>query len=396
MRKPILTIFYQYNPWRASIGGIQTIIDSFIKYAPEEFEVRLVGATNSSMHLGQWYEMEFLGRNLLFMPLVNLQNDNVRKTIPTTLKYTLALLGKHFQSDFMHFHRLEPTLASLPWSADKTLFIHNDIHQQIVSKDSKNAILWRRFPGLYFAFEQLLVNQFSQILSCNSESVNLYRERYPIISDKVNFVRNSVDDEVFNLLQQEDKNRHKTELAKKLGLPLDTQFVLFAGRLHPQKDPLLLIHAIAALNDPSIHLLIAGEGELAFSISSEINRLQLTKQVTMLGAVDRTNLAKLHFSSSLCILTSLYEGLPLVVLEALSCGTPVVTTNCGETPKILSTGSGVVCSERTPQAIADSMRKVLSSPQDFRPETCAQVAQPYKASQVVADVYSDMLKRWKN
>ncbi|NEO61240.1 MAG: glycosyltransferase family 1 protein, partial [Moorea sp. SIO4G2] len=42
MQKLILTIFYQFNPWHSSIGGIQTVIRSFIKYAPSEFEVRLV------------------------------------------------------------------------------------------------------------------------------------------------------------------------------------------------------------------------------------------------------------------------------------------------------------------------------------------------------------------
>jgi hypothetical protein len=42
-RKPILTIFFQFNPWKTSLGGIQTIIRSFIKYAPDTFDIRLVG-----------------------------------------------------------------------------------------------------------------------------------------------------------------------------------------------------------------------------------------------------------------------------------------------------------------------------------------------------------------
>lgn len=397
MRKPVLTIFYQYNPWKATIGGIQTIINSFIKYAPDEFEVQLVGTTNNSEHsIGQWHEAEFLGKKLFFMPLLNLQDDNVRKKVPTTLKYTAALMGKHFRSDFMHFHRLEPTLVSLPWPADKTLFIHNDIHQQMVSKDYKDAILWRRFPKLYFSLEHLLVNQFSQILSCNSDSVALYKARYPDAAHKVNFVRNSVDSEVFYFSNSDDRNLERLQLARELNLLPDTRFLLFAGRLHPQKDPLLLLRSVAALHDSSIHLLVAGEGELASAMHSEITKLGLENQVSMLGAVGKNELARLHRSSNLCILTSIYEGLPLVVLEALSCGTPVVTTNCGETPKILGTGSGVVCQERTPAAIADSIREVLSNPESFRPENCAQVAQPYKASQVIADVYSDMLSRWKD
>ena len=54
--KPILTIFYQFNPWRSSIGGIQTFICSFLKYAPLEFEVRLVGTGGKDSIIGIWQE----------------------------------------------------------------------------------------------------------------------------------------------------------------------------------------------------------------------------------------------------------------------------------------------------------------------------------------------------
>ena len=40
---PSLTIFYQFNPWNSTIGGIQTVIRSFIKYAPDDFDLQLVG-----------------------------------------------------------------------------------------------------------------------------------------------------------------------------------------------------------------------------------------------------------------------------------------------------------------------------------------------------------------
>jgi glycosyltransferase involved in cell wall biosynthesis len=149
------------------------------------------------------------------------------------------------------------------------------------------------------------------------------------------------------------------------------------------------------LNEPNIHLLIAGEGELADEIRSEINQLGLSKRVTMLGGVNQAELAELHRICNAFVLTSAYEGLPLVVLEALACGTPVVTTRCGETPKLLSADSGIVCEERTPDAIADALRKVLLHPEDYPIESCVQAAQPYNARTVVRDVYSEMWLRWE-
>jgi glycosyltransferase involved in cell wall biosynthesis len=397
MRKPIVTIFYQFNPWHTSIGGIQTVIRSFVKYSPSEFEVRLVGTENdTAQSIGVWKDAEFAGKAIRFMPVLTMQNDNFRKLVPTTIKYTAALLGRNLASDFMHFHRLEPSLAALKWSGEKTLFIHNDIHKQIVDAvGNKNAILWRRFPAAYFALERLLVRQFDQILSCNTESQQLYRQRYPDLADRVSYIKNTVDNEIFYPLTLDEREQGRRILAQQMGLAEDTRFILFAGRLHAQKDPVLLLQSLAALNESNVHLLLVGDGDLRDKLRSEIGCLGLSKRVTMLGAVAQADIAQLQHICNVFVLTSAYEGLPVAVLEALACGTPVVTTRCGETPNLLSTGSGVVCQERTPAAIADALRKVLLHPGDYPIEACVQAAYPYSARRVVSAVYSDMLSRWE-
>lgn len=396
MNKHILTIFYQFNPWHSSIGGIQTVIRNFVKYAPSEFEVRLVG-TGHEPHqaIGSWHEAELAGKAIRFMPVFNLKEDNVRKLVPTTIKYSAALLGRSLASDFMHFHRLEPSVAALKWPGEKTLFIHNDIHKQMSSAGGKDAIAWRYLPAAYFALERLLINQFSQIFSCNTESAQFYQQRYPKIADRVSYVKNTVDNEVCYPLSWDERQQGRRNLAIRMGKSEDTRFVLFAGRLHPQKDPILLVRSLAALNEPKVHLLIAGDGDLKDEISSEISRLGLSEQVTMLGPVEQSELAQLQRVSSVFVLTSAYEGLPVVVLEALACGTPVVTTRCGETPKLLTANSGVVCEDRTPVAVADALRKVLLKPGDFPIEACVKAAEPYRARTVVGAIYNEMLSRWE-
>ncbi len=406
MRKPILTIFYQFNPWQSSIGGIQTIIRSCLKYAPPEFNVRVVGTGavgDRALQRWQppiWTETEYAGRTLQFLPLFNLQNDNARRWIPTSVRYTAALLGRNLASDFMHFHRLEPSFATRSWPGDKTLFIHNDIQQQISAAPSqagapqKHTLLWQRFPGLYYALERSLVSQFHQIYSCNTRSAALYRERYPAMADRVTFLKNTVDTEIFSPRSPRQRQAARQAYAQQRGLPPATRFVLFAGRLHPQKDPVLLVQAIAALADPTAHLLIAGDGELAAAIQTAVRQLALGDRVTLLGPQDQTALAQLLQISGVFVLSSLYEGLPVVVLEALASGTPVVTTDCGETPRLLIPGSGLVCAARSPSAIAHALRQVLDNPQTFTATTCVQAAQPYSAKTIVHSVYEDMLQRW--
>ncbi|NES23469.1 MAG: glycosyltransferase family 4 protein [Symploca sp. SIO3E6] len=394
MRKPIVTIFYQFNPWNSSIGGIQTVIRCFMKYAPSEFEVRLVGTGDPGFPVGKWQEAELGGRVVKFMPLFPLQDDNVRKLVPTTIKYTAALLGRCFASDFMHFHRIEPSLAALNWSGDKTLFIHNDLQKQMNAKTGNNAILWQRFPAGYFALEKLLVKQFTQVFSCNTESAKFYQQLYPKLADRVSYLKNTVDNEIFYPLDPKSKEEKRRAYAQQLGLAEDTRFLLFAGRVHPQKDPILLIRSIAAFNDPKVHLLIAGTGELMEPVRSEIARLGLSERVTLLGALNQNQLSNLHRISSAFVMTSVYEGLPVVVLEALSSGTPIVTTKCGETPKLLAADSGIVCEERTPEAIATALQKVVYSG-DYPAQSCTRNAQPYSARTVVSDVYNQMLERWQ-
>ncbi|HEY9651416.1 MAG TPA: glycosyltransferase family 4 protein [Coleofasciculaceae cyanobacterium] len=395
MRKPVLTIFYQFNPWQASIGGIQTIIRSFVKYAPDEFDVRLVGiGSDPTQSLGCWQDAEFAGRAIRFMPLFTLKNDNVRQLIPTTIKYTAALMGRHFESDFMHFHRIEPTLSALKWTGEKTLFVHNDIQQQVNSNDNKDTILWRRFPAAYFALENILVRQFDQIYSCNTSSLHYYQQRYPEIAHRVAYIRNTFDNEIYYPLTLEKREQGRQALAQRMSLADDTRFVLFAGRLHAQKDPVLLVKSFATLNEPNVHLLIVGEGNLKNELLSEIRSSGLSEKVTMLGALTQGELAQLHRVCSVFVLTSAYEGLPLVVLEALACGTPVVTTRCGETPNFLSPRSGIVCQERTPSAVADALRRVLHYPEDYPMEACIQVTEPYSASKVVGNVYNNCIERY--
>lgn len=395
MRKPILTFFYQFNPWQSSIGGIQSIIKDFIKYAPEEFQVRLVGTGKTTSSISKWQSKEYAGRKIRFMPLIAIKDDNIRGFIPTSIKYTAALFRRNLASDFMHFHRIEPSLMALGWKGEKTLFVHNDIKEQMSSSNNRNTILWKYFPASYYAMENVAIQQFDKIYVCNTESLNFYQQKYSAIAPRIAYLKNAVDDEVFYPLVLENKEAKRKQFARQRGLAEATRFVLFAGRLHPQKDPILLIRSFVKLKIPNIHLLIAGEGELAKEVRAEIASLGLSQRVTMLGIVERQKLAELYRLSSAFILTSVYEGLPIVVLEALACGTPIVTTKAGETPNFITFNSGVIARNRSSEAIAEALNRVLRYPENYSSEACVRVALPYVAKRVIREVYEQMWQRWE-
>ena len=394
--KPTLSIFYQFDPWRSSIGGIQTFICSFLKYAPPEFDVRLIGTGGKNTKIGQWQEKEYQGREVKFMPVIEVENDDIRRLVPTTLKYTAALFRHNFSSEFMHFYRIEAALATRNWQGEKTLLVQNDIQKQMHPVEGNNAILWQKFPAVYFALESYLIEQFDYIYSCHTKTAEFYQQKYPQLAQQTNYLKNTVDEQRFYPLEAKEKQEQSQALARSLGLATDTKFILFAGRLHPQKDPLLLIEAIARLNLPQTHLLMAGAGELEPQVKAKIEELNLSKQVTMLGSVPQEKLAGLHQISDVFVLSSVYEGLPFAVLEALSSGTPVVSTNSGETPDFLTTDSGIVCQERTPEAIAAALQHILLNPQQYPTSACVRTAKPYSAESVIGQVYREMLARWSS
>ncbi|MGB5636480.1 MAG: glycosyltransferase family 4 protein [Waterburya sp.] len=289
-------------------------------------------------------------------------------------------------------------MATSGWSGSKIFYIHNDLDQAVKLKNGKNGkggILWRRFPWAYFALERLLVGQFSRILSCNTNSATRFQQSYPEIAERVTYLPNTVDGDLFYPFSVAEKQQHRVGLAQELGLEEETRFILFAGRLHPQKQPLLLIRSLAALDDPNVHLLIVGQGELEAEVRAEIARLNLSNRVTIMGPMEQGKLADLYRISSLFVLTSAYEGLARGSIEALACGTPVVTTRAGETPNFLTTDSGIVCDQQTPDAIAESFRQVLEHPESYPTEACTLVAKPYNARDVVRGIYSELLQQWQ-
>ena len=394
MTKPVLTIFYQFNPWHSSIGGIQTVVKYFLKYSASDFQVRMVGTGQPGEAIGVWQTREYGDKQIQFMPVIELADDNVRRLIPTTLKYTAALLRHDFSSDFLHFYRLEYALAAFKWSGEKSFSLQNDIRKQMDASVCQDAILWQKFPQVYFALEKWLMKQFDRIYSCHTDSVKFYQQQYPELSNRFEHLKNTVDLELFFPLSATEKEVERKKLADELNLAADTRFVLYVGRLHPQKDPLLTISAFAALKQP-VHLLIAGEGELKATIQAAIDRYGIGDRVTLLGGVSPQRVSDLYRLSSVFVVSSAYEGVPIVVLESLACGTPVVGTECGEIPRILTENSGIMCRDRQPATMTSALNTILTQPEKYSPAACVDAARPYSAETVVGRVYAVMRSTWQ-
>jgi glycosyltransferase involved in cell wall biosynthesis len=139
--------------------------------------------------------------------------------------------------------------------------------------------------------------------------------------------------------------------------------VLAAGRLSPQKDFQTLIRAFALLvRDRDLRLLILGEGPERAALEFLVRDLGLTGRVALPGF--RANPFALMARARLFVLSSAWEGLPGVLIQAMACGTPVVSTDCPSGPReVLADGRyGPLVPVGDPQALAHAIGETLDQP----------------------------------
>lgn len=137
--------------------------------------------------------------------------------------------------------------------------------------------------------------------------------------------------------------------------------ILAVGRLTEQKDYPTLINAFAALRArQAARLVILGEGELRERLEAMAESLGLSADLLFLGFVD--NPYAWMRQASLFVLSSAWEGLPTVLVEAMACGTPVISTDCPSGPaEILENGAwGQLVPVGNPEMLCEAMAAGLS------------------------------------
>jgi glycosyltransferase involved in cell wall biosynthesis len=131
------------------------------------------------------------------------------------------------------------------------------------------------------------------------------------------------------------------------------------ARLMPEKDhaSLLRAFAIVRLTHPGARLVIAGDGPLRSSLAALIEEAGLGDSVSLLGI--RKDVSSILAAADAFVLSSLWEGLPMVLLEAAGQGLPIVSTDVGGCREIARPDLGAVLSRTGPDGIAEAMLEVM-------------------------------------
>jgi len=194
----------------------------------------------------------------------------------------------------------------------------------------------------------------TKLIACGAEIGVRMVEQERIPGRLVTVIPNGID------LRRLERARREA-LRNELRIAPCTVLLGVVGRLHPQKGHLVLIEALAALKMRTDRFVcvIAGSGELHEEIAASIRQQGLVDTVSMLG--QRNDIPDVLAALDVFVMPSLWEGLPMALLEAMALAKPAVASAVGAIPDAIETGvNGVLVPAGDANALAQALREIVN------------------------------------
>ena len=139
--------------------------------------------------------------------------------------------------------------------------------------------------------------------------------------------------------------------------------IVCVSRLTPRKGLETLLRAVAKLDDVNAELIIIGTGEAEREISALIESLEIQDRVSLAGSVAQPDLGPHYRQADVFVLPSLAESCAMALLEAMSCGLPVVVSSAGGNPEIVDHDvNGLLFEPESNTQLEHALRKLANAP----------------------------------
>ena len=344
-------------------GGGQVVLQNLVKHADRErFDISV-----ATMH-GHgvcWDTLAALG--------VPVHSLSPKKWLPLYIPKLLTLLLRE-RFDVVHCHLFGSNWIAKPLAAlaGVRVLINHDHCNDRLRYDNKVA----------FALDVWTNRLSSHVCAVSASTYNFLIQNEKLPAGRVSLIYNGVD------LQQFDGLVRKQDPANPV--------IVGIGRLHPQKNFSLFLEVAARVlkSHPRATFLIAGSGPEENTLRQRAQELGIAAQVKFLGHVSDPR--PLYAQASLFLLTSDYEGTPMVILEAMAAGTPIIATDLDGISEVLRDGEEATLVERgNAEAFAEQVNALLHDP--AKVATLAAAAQAkvrthYSAEAMTRDVEAIYLR----
>lgn len=226
-----------------------------------------------------------------------------------------------------------------------------------VSRDRDFAVaheprwFYRLMTRRWYRFTQMqakVVPKLDHIVTVSEQSRSDICAAYGIAQGQVSIIANGVDTEFFSPSNQ---------IARQ---PL--RLISTASSDQPLKGQKFLLHALAQLRQitPEIKLIIIGQYQAGGDTAKQIEALDLASSIEFKSGLTTPELVDEYRRASVAITPSLYEGFGMPALEAMACGTPVITTDGGALPEVVG-NAGVIVPAGDTEALATAIAHLLAN-----------------------------------
>jgi glycosyltransferase involved in cell wall biosynthesis len=223
-------------------------------------------------------------------------------------------------------------------------------------------IAHRLFPGT-MAWPNLMIEKLLMgpslkradgVIAVSNSTATAIADHYPISSEKIFTVHSGgpILPEI---------NRQDSEL----DLKLPKHYFLFVGTLDPRKNLARVLNAFKQI-EPRVHdvhlVIVGGQGWKNKEFYRRLNTSEIKDRVVMTGYVSRSQLRRIYEKAVCLLFPSLYEGFGFPILEAMACGTPVITSQRASMPEVAG-DAALLVDPNDAAAIAEAMLELLSRPE---------------------------------
>jgi glycosyltransferase involved in cell wall biosynthesis len=215
---------------------------------------------------------------------------------------------------------------------------------------SSRAVLLHK---LLFSKTLQSVDKIITVSECSKRDLVTY---FNVPEDKIKVIFNGVDTK-FKPLNKDEVN----EFLKKYNL--NFPFILFVGTLEPRKNLPALFKAYYQLKNKNINhkLVIAGKKGWKYQdIFETVNKLNLNNDIIFTDYIPENDLPALYNAADVFVYPSIYEGFGLPPLEAMACGTPVVTSNISSLPEVVG-NAGITVDPKDIDMLATALYEALTN-----------------------------------
>lgn len=302
-------------------GAERVLVDILDKFDYSEYDVELLLLRNQGVYLNN------INKNVKVKSIFG--DFSIKKGINKKISWKLyniilmffhkIIINKYMDKKYDVIIGFLEGLSSLLVSeynksnAKKILWVHNDL---------------KKLKTITFRVDKEIYNKVDKIICVSRDSRKSLIELYPEIEEKVEVIYNFI-----NLDNIRNKSKETIEEIK-----INKRYLIGIGRLNKQKRFDVMIKAFKILIDQGfdIELIILGEGEEEKNIMELINKLLLQNHVKILGF--KSNPYKYIKNAEIFVMSSDFEGLPVVMCESLVLGKPIVSTNCTGPSELLDNG----------------------------------------------------------